>query len=504
MRRGLLLAVFALSACMVGPDYRKPDPILSSEYKELQGWTIAQPQDAADRGAWWSVYHDPVLDALERQVEVSNQTVKQFEAQYRNAVALVQGAQANLFPVVGVDANVTRRSGFGGSGSTGSNFLNSTGIATNTTGNGTSGGGGSSGAPRTQYSLEGTADWTLDVWGAIRRQVESQVAGAQVGAADIANAKLSAQATLATDYFDLRAEDSLEVILRNTVAAFEHALQIVQNQHNAGTVSAADMVTAQAQLEGARAQLVGVGVQRAQFEHAIAVLTGHPPAELTIPPAQLTLNVPVMPPGLPSTLLQRRPDIAAAERQVQQENELIGVQVAAYYPTISFSTLAGYVGSPLSQLFTTANRIWSLGASADQTLFAGGARSSAVAAAQATYDQSVANYRQVVLTALQQVEDQLSTLRILERQARAEAVAVAAAQRAVDVTLNQYRAGTVAYTAVITEQTSLLSNQQAQLAVQQNRLVASVALITALGGGWNKGELPSRDDLPHALDVLKP
>jgi NodT family efflux transporter outer membrane factor (OMF) lipoprotein len=502
MRRGLLLVLLALSACMVGPDYHKPDPILSTEYKELQGWTIAQPQDAADRGAWWSVYHDPVLDALERQVEVSNQTVKQFEAQYRNAVALVQGAQSNLFPVVGVNANVTRRSGFGGSGSTGSNFINSTGIATNTTGNGTSG--GSSSAPRTQYSLEGTADWTLDVWGAIRRQVESQVAGAQVSAADLANAKLSAQATLATDYFDLRAEDSLATILRNTVAAFERALQIVQNQHNAGTVSAADVVTAQAQLEGARAQLVGVGVQRAQFEHAIAVLTGHSPAELTIPPAPLTLNVPVMPPGLPSTLLQRRPDIAAAERQMQQENELIGVQVAAYYPTISLSTLAGYVGSPLSQLFTTANRIWSLGATADQTLFAGGARSSAVASARATYDQSVANYRQVVLTALQQVEDQLSTLRILEQQARAEAVAVAAAQRAVDVTLNQYRAGTIAYTTVITEQTSLLSNQQAQLAVQQNRLVASVALITALGGGWNKDELPTRDDLPHALDVLKP
>jgi len=444
MRRGLLLPLLALSACMVGPDYKKPDPILSTEYKELQGWTIAQPQDATDRGDWWSVYRDPVLDALERQVEVSNQTVKQFEAQYRNAVALVQGAQANLFPVVGVNANVTRRSGFGGSGSTGANIINSTGIATNTTGNGVSGGGGSSGAPRNQYSLEGTADWTLDVWGAIRRQVESQVAGAQVSAADLANAKLSAQTTLATDYFDLRAEDSLEAILRNTVAAFERSLQIVQNQHAAGTVSEADVVTAQAQLEGARAQLVGVGVQRAQFEHAIAVLTGHPPADLTIPPAPLMLNVPVMPPGLPSTLLQRRPDIAAAERQMQQENELIGVQVAAYYPTISLSTLAGYVGSPLSQLFTTANRIWSLGASANETLFAGGARSSAVAAAQATYDQSVGNYRQVVLTALQQVEDQLSTLRILEQQARAEAIAVAAAQRAVDVTLNQYRAGTVA------------------------------------------------------------
>lgn len=504
MRHGYWLLPLLLSACMVGPDYNKPDAPISSDFKELQGWVVAQPQDAADRGEWWSIYQDPELDMLERQVEVSNQTVKQFEAQYRNSVSLIQEAQAGLFPVAALNAGVTHSSGFSsGSGSHSSAFTS--GLATTPGGTVTGvGSGGGSGAPRTQYSLEGTIDWSLDVWGRVRRQVESQVAGAQVSAADLANAKLSAQATLATDYFDLRAEDSLAELLRQTVAAYERSLQIVQNQHNAGTVSSADVVTAQAQLEGARAQLVGVGVQRAQFEHAIAVLTGRPPAELTIQPAPLASYVPVMPPGLPSTLLQRRPDIAAAERQMEEENALIGVQVSAFYPDISLSTLGGFIGSPFSQLFTLSNRIWSLGASAGETVFQGGARSAAVAAARATYDQSVANYRQVVLTALQQVEDELSSLRILEQQARAEAIAVAAAQRAVDVTLNQYRAGTVAYTSVITEQTTLLANQQAALAVQQGRLVASAALIAALGGGWNTGSIPTRRDLPNALDVLRP
>ncbi len=279
------------------------------------------------------------------------------------------------------------------------------------------------------------------------------------------------------------------------MAAYQRAFDIVNNQYRAGTTSSADSVTAEAQLESARAQLVGVGVQRAIYEHAIAVLTGHAPAELTIPHAPLASQVPVLPPGLPSTLLERRPDIAAAERAMQEENALIGVQVAAFYPDISLSSLAGFVGNPLSQLFTVANRVWSLGASATETLFDGGARTAAVAAARATYDQSVANYRQVVLTALQQVEDELSSLRILELQGRAEAIAVAAAQKAVDVLLNQYRAGTVVYTSVVTEQTTLLSDQQAALAVQQSRLVASVTLVTALGGGWNIGVLPDKDKL---------
>ena len=494
MKRRWLLLPFLLSACMVGPDYQKPDAPVSVTYKELQGWTVAEPQDATGRGDWWSVYRDPQLDMLELQLNVSNQTIKQFEAQYRNAVALVQEAQANLFPVAALNTSVTRSSGFSGSGRSSSGAL--TGTSSVSVGGG--------GAPRTQYTVEGTITWDLDVWGRVRRQVESQLAGAQVSAADLANAQLSAQATLATDYFNLRAEDSLQALLQQTVAYYQRALDIVQNQHAAGTVSAADVVTARAQLEGARAQLVGVGVQRALFEHAIAVLTGHPPADLTIPVGALTSDAPVLPPGLPSTLLQRRPDIAAAERQMQEENALIGVQIAAFYPDISLSTLGAFIGSPLSQLFTVANRTWSLGAGASETLFSGGARTAAVAAARATYDQSVANYRQVVLTALQQVEDELSSLRILEQQKHAEDIAVAAAQRAVDVTFNQYRAGTVAYTSVITEQTTLLADQQAQLAVQQSRLVASVALIEALGGGWSISQLPQREDLPNALDVLKP
>ena len=493
--RAPLLLVLGLSTCMVGPDYHRPDAPVPVVYKELQGWTVAQPQDAADRGDWWSIYHDPELDRLERQVEVSNQTVKQFEAQYRNAVALVQEARAGLFPTVGVTAGVTRSSGGGGGGGS-SSFSNSSSTSTG------GGGGGGSGAPRTQYSVEGTIDWTPDVWGRVRRQVESQVATAQVSAADLANAKLSAQMTLAADYFDLRAEDSLEDLLTQTVAAFQRAFQIVNNQYRAGTSSVADSVTAEAQLEGARAQLVGVGVQRAIFEHAIAVLTGHPPADLTIPHAPLTSAVPVLPPGLPSTLLERRPDIAAAERQMQEENALIGVQIAAFYPNISLSTLGGFIGSPLSQLFTVANRVWSLGASASETLFEGGARTAAVAAARATYDQSVANYRQVVLTALQQVEDEVSSLRILQQQERAESIAVSSAQKALDVLFNQYRAGTVAYTSVITEQEILLSDQQAALAVQQSRLVASVTLVTSLGGGWNTGDLPDKDKLQEWNPLL--
>jgi NodT family efflux transporter outer membrane factor (OMF) lipoprotein len=499
--RGSSIAAVALSllaaGCMVGPDYKQPDAPASPGFKELSGWRFSQPRDDADKGAWWSVYHDPELDRLERMVEVSNQTVKSFEAQYRNAVALVGVARAGLFPTVGVTGSVTRgTSGGGGGGGS------SSGLTTGTAGGGSSvGGGGGGGRPAsTIYSLSGTATWDLDVWGRVRRQVESNVAGAQVSAADLANAKLSAQATLATDYFDLRAEDSLEQLLRETVAAFRRALQITENQYHAGTMSSSDVVTARAQMQSAEALLIGVGVQRQQFEHAIAMLTGHAPSDLTLAPARLTSVVPVMPPGLPAALLERRPDIAAAERQMQEENALIGVQVAAFYPDISLSALGGFDG--MSQLFSAANRVWSLGAAASETLFSGGARTAAVAAARATYDQNVANYRQTVLTAFQQVEDQLSNLRILELQASAEAIAVESARKAVDVTLNAYRAGTVAYTSVITEQTLLLSDQQTALSIQQSRLVASVALIEALGGGWSTSELPAREKIEKANPIF--
>ena len=502
----LALCVFA-AGCMVGPDYSKPDAPMSEQFKELSGWKPVHPEDDAYKGVWWAIYRDPELDRLMRTVEISNQTVKSFEAQYRNAVALVGEARANLFPIATLNAGVSH-TGTGGSSlsslARNNQSTTTSGVGTsniNSTGNG-SGSGGSGGRNGTLYTVSGTVSWDLDVWGSVRRQIESNVAGAQVSAADLANAQLSAQATLATDYFDLRAEDSLEVLLRETTAADRRALEITENQYRAGTSSSADVVTARAQLQSVEAQLVGVGVQRQQFEHAIAVLTGQPPADLTIAPAPLASAVPVAPAGLPSALLERRPDISAAERQMQADNALIGVQIAAYYPTISLSALGSFAGDPLSQLFTVANRVWSLGASASETVFSGGARPAAVAAARATYDQSVATYRQTVLTAFQQVEDALSSLRILEQQAAAQAVAVESARRALEVTLNAYRAGTVAYTAVITQQTLLLGDQQNLLSIQQSRLVASVALVEALGGGWSAAELPEPHEVKAANPVL--
>jgi NodT family efflux transporter outer membrane factor (OMF) lipoprotein len=471
---------FACSGCMVGPDYRRSSAPVPIAYKELAGWTIAVPQDTVARGPWWAIYHDRLLDSLEQQVIVNNQTVKENEAAYREAVALVREAQAGLYPTLGITTGVTR-SGSGGGGS-GGGFSN---------GSGTFAFGGGGRGPTTQYSLEGNADWAPDVWGRIRREVESQAAAAQVSAADLANAQLSEQGLLATDYFDLRAEDSLTVLLRRTADAYRRALQITQNQYNAGTVSRLDVATATAQLQSVEAQLVGVGVLRAQFEHAIAVLIGRPPAELSIPFLPLPNTIPVVPPGVPSTLLERRPDIAAAERAMQQENALIGVAVAAYYPTISLSALGGFVGNPLGDLLHTANGVWSLGASGAETVFEGGLRPAQVAAARATYDQAVAVYRQTVLSAFQQIEDDLSALRIYANQAAAEAVAIAAAQQAVAIALNEYQAGTIVYTTVITEQEQLLTDEQAALTIQQNRFAASVALIQALGGGWNTTDMPT-------------
>jgi NodT family efflux transporter outer membrane factor (OMF) lipoprotein len=460
-----LTLILLAAGCKVGPDYARPDAPTAPAFKELAGWKPSDPRDGIDRGAWWSVFADPDLDRLERQVDISNQTVKQAEAAYREAVALIREARASLFPTLTVAPGVTRsQSSGGGSGFSGT---------------------------RTQYTAEGAASWEVDVWGQIRRQVESQSAAAQASAADLANAKLSAQGSLATAYFELRGADSLAKLLSDTVEEYKRALAITQNQYDAGTASRGDVLAADVQLQSTTASLVAAGVARAQYEHAIAVLTGHPPADLSLPTALLTNDAPVVPAGVPSALLERRPDIAAAERTMQQQNALIGVAIAAYYPQITLSAAFGFAGSPLSNLFSAADRVWSLGASASETVFQGGYRSAAVDAARATYDQAVASYRQTVLTAFEQVEDDLSDLRVLQQQAQAEDTTVAAARRAVDVTLNEYRAGTVAYTSVITEQTALLSAEQAALNVRQSRLVASVALIQALGGGWDTASLPT-------------
>ena len=474
MKQAPLITLLLLAGCTVGPDYQRPDAPTGAGFKEAAdappGWKLGTPGDGIPKCAWWSIYHDPVLDGLETQVALSNQNIKSFEAQYRSAEAIVDEARSQEYPTVGVSAGVTRSRG--GTGSTGT---------------GTGGGGA-----RTQYTAEGTASWDLDLWGRIRRQVESDKASAAVSAADLANATLSAQETLATDYFQLRGQDALTRLLADTVKADQEALRITQNQYDAGTAAPSDVATAQTQLASAQAQLIAAGVTRQQFEHAIAVLTGVPPSALTLPPGALATDVPVAPPGLPSALLERRPDIAAAERTMAEENALIGVAVAAYYPDISLSADYGFEGNPIGKLFRAANRIWSLGASASETLFDGGERSAAIRQAQATYDSSVATYRQTVLTAFQQVEDELSDLRILQQQAGAETEAVRAGQHALDIALNEYRAGTVDYTTVVTAQTALLGNQQAALTVQQNRLVASATLVAALGGGWTSEDLAAR------------
>ncbi len=498
---------------MVGPDYQRPPAVaVEAGFKEAPpGWTVAQPADAAPKGEWWAIYHDPVLDRLERRVAIDNQNVAQYAAQYREAQATVDVARAGLFPTATATAGVTRSSRGASSLSSG---VTTTGIGTTSaaaaTGGATAGTattgtttGTSGGRTTTIYQIQGQVDWDLDVWGRIRRQVESDVAAAQVSAADLANATLSAQAMLATDYFELRYQDALTDLLTQTVKAYDDTLRITRNQYNAGTADPSAYSAAQTQLDTARAQLVNAGVLRAQYEHAIAVLTGTAPVDLTIGAGGLTADVPVAPGVVPATLLQRRPDIAAAERAMQQQNALIGVQIAAYYPDISLSALYGYSGNPLGSLIQAANRVWSLGATATQTLFEGGLRSAEVRAARAAYDASVATYRQTVLTAFQGVEDQLSSLRILEQQAAAEDQAVKSAQRSLQIALNTYRAGTQAYTNVVTQQTALLTNQQAALAVAEQRLVASVALVQALGGGFSATDLPTRDTLEDGLPFLK-
>ena len=502
---GLLGAGSVLSGCMVGPDYQRPPAIVSAHYKELAGWAPGKPADTIDRGAWWSIYHDPVLNGLEQEVAAANQTLQAQEAAYRLSIATIAQARSQLFPTIAVTSSVQRsisgsRGGAttlvspGGTSLGGSSLgSSSTGTSTVTSTSTSTGVSGAVSSARTSFSVEGSVDWELDLWGRVRRQIEGDVAAAQASAADVANAKLSAQGQLAIDYFEMRAADSLAALLDETVRDYREAVRIAQNQYTVGVAAQGDVITAQTQLQSAIAASINVGVQRSQLEHAIAVLTGRAPGDVTLPPMRLATEIPVVPPGIPSALLERRPDIAAAERTMQAQNAQIGAAVAAFYPQVTLSALFGYAGNPIQSLVQAANRVWSLGASASETLFDGGSRSATVAAARANYDQAVATYRQTVLTAFEAVEDQLSSLRILAQQADAEEKDVALARRAVQIALNEYRAGTQPYTTVITAQNTLLGAEQTALTVQQQRFVASVSLIEALGGGWTAADLSSVD-----------
>ncbi len=463
-----------LGGCMVGPDYQRPKVAVPTQYKEMPGWTVAQPSAAAPKADWWTGFNDPLLNQLEPMVSVSNQTVRQDYANYQQALAEVQQARSGLFPTVGVTGSGTRERSGSGSLSNGT---------------ATSAGGSARGSVINSGSLEGNVSWAPDLWGKVRRTIEQNKATAQASEATLANATLTEQTALATAVIELRIADANIDLLQKTVDTYKESLRVIGNQDAAGTIQPSDVISARTQLENAQSSLLALGVTRAQYAHAIAVLVGKNPEDLDIPHSTSLLALPTVPAGVPSTLLQRRPDIAVAERQMASENAAIGVAVAAYYPSLSLTGADGFSQSPLAGLLHAANHIWSLGADVSETLFDGGSRHADVAAAKAAYEASVANYRGTVLTAFQNVEDDLSGLRILAQQGEALDAAQRDARRGAEIAFNEYQAGTVDYTTVSTAQATSLSTQQSALNVQQQRLLDTVSLIGDVGGSWSASEL---------------
>lgn len=491
LRAALASAALVALACSVGPDYARPSAPVPAAYREGRGgkdgkngkdvgWKPAEPRDGLPKGAWWKIFGSPELDALEGQLEVSNQTIRAAEAQLAQAQAVVRAARAGYFPTAGLQASaarVERPSGLviGGAGTGGLSTGSTAVVAANT---------------YALYSLEGNVTWELDLWGRVRRGVEASRDNAQASAADLENARLSLRAQLATLYLQVRALDAAQALLQRTVSAFERTLALTQDRRAAGIASSADVLQAQTQLEATRAQAVDVTVQRSQLEHALAVLVGKPPSELTLPfmPLATTRPPPEIPVGLPSALLERRPDIAAAERRMAAANAQIGVATAALFPALSLNAVGGFENTSLVNLLTWPSRFWSLGANATQALFEGGLLVAQRAQARAAYDATVANYRATVLTAFQEVEDNLAALRILAEEARIQDLAIQAADATVDLTLEQYRAGTVSYLNVIVAQTAALSNERTGVDILSRRMTAAVLLIKALGGGWREAD----------------
>jgi NodT family efflux transporter outer membrane factor (OMF) lipoprotein len=475
MRRiAALLALLSLSGCLIGPDYERPPPATPTtpEYKETADSVFrpAQPRDAIDRGPWWDVYGDPTLGQLAAQVDVSNQNLKASEAAYRQAVALIRQSQSALYPTLGYTGGIQQTgSGTGGS----SRSVSASG------GNSTS-----------QYSLGGTLTWEIDVWGNIRRTIESDSAAAQASYATLAAARLSAQSSLVTNYYSLRISDERKRLLESSVAAYARSLEIVSNQMNAGTVSQLNLAQAQALYEQTRAQLVAEAANRAQFEHAIAALIGKAPAEFSLPPARISDTVPTIEAGVPSALLERRPDIASAERSMAAANAQIGVAQGAYFPQFTLNASINFISTALSTLLQIANAVWAVGPQLAGTLVDGGSRAAQVEGARANFDKTVATYRQTVITAFQQVEDALAQQRVFAEEERVQRIAVAASRNAERIALNQYRAGTVDYTTVVTTQTTALQNEQTLLNIRLVRYTASSNLIAAVGGGWRDSDLP--------------
>ena len=470
----LLAAALTLGGCMVGPDYVRPTAPAPAAFKEMAGWKAAQPQDDAPRGPWWESFGDADLDALIRQVDLSNQTIAAAAAKMREAQAATQAARAALFPTINGNAAALRSARAAGNGNgtgTGIGASTSTSTVTNS------------------YNVAIDINWEIDLWGGVRRSVESSTATAQASAADLAAATLSAQALLAQDYLLLRVQDAQIELLNDTVAGYEKSLQLTRNQYAAGIVARGDVAQAEAQLKSTQAQVFDARITRAQLEHAVAVLVGKPPSELAIVPRPLAARFPAIPVALPSELLERRPDVAAAERRAAAANAQIGVAQAAFFPSLSLSAAGGFQSSAIGNLLSLPSRYWALGPALAQALFDAGLRSAQKAQAVATFDETVANYRSTVLTAFQEVEDNLTALALLEQEAAVQDDAVKAARESANIATNQYKAGTASYLAVVVLQAAALNNERSALAILARRLTASVGLIKAVGGGWNADSL---------------
>lgn len=482
MRKAALLSAalcMVLTGCMVGPKYQRPSaPPPPAAYKELPppnppngSWKQAQPanaQSAQLKGNWWELYGDPQLNALEEKIAVSNQTLKAASEEYFAAREQVRAARSNYFPNLGLGASISR-----------THASQNQPTATST-----------SNLQYNTFTLEGQASWEPDLWGAIRRDVEAAHANAQASAADLANVALSLHAELATDYFEMRGLDSQKQLLDNTVKADADYLRLTQIRFRGGVASDVDVAQAETQLETVKAQAIDVQVARAQFEHAIATLIGQPASTFSLPPAPLDLKLPTIPAGMPSELLERRPDIAAAERQTEAANAQIGIAIAAYYPNVQLGGAGGFESANPGTWIQGPSALWSLGASAMETLFDAGRRHALTAQARDLYEAQAANYRQSVLQAFQEVEDNLAALRILDTEAQTQAAAVAAARRSLQVSTNRYKGGVTNYLEVLTAQTAQLTNERTQNDLTTRQFAASVQLVKALGGGWNRAQLP--------------
>ncbi len=479
MKRSWQIAAFAplfCASCTIGPKYQRPPapaPVAFKEMAENGQWKMATPSDALLKGKWWEIFGDPQLNRLEELVSVNNQNVKQAAAEYREARATVAANHANYYPTIGSSPAITQTY-------LGKNADRGLAITTN------------------NFSLPVTASWEPDLWGRVRLSVENAVANAQVSAADLENTRLSEQALLASDYFSMAGAEMQLALLQDTIAAYKKNLDLTLNQFNGGVASKSNVTLAQTQLDAAEAQFTGTQITRAQYEHAIAILIGEPPSSLELGPVKIAGPPPPVPVAVPSQLLERRPDIAASERQVAAANSAISLAKVAYYPTLTLSATPGLLSSSLVNLVSFASRYWSAGPSLSQTLFDFGRRGAALESAEAAYDATVANYRQTVLTAFQNVEDDLANLRYLAEEEGQQKEAVTANLEAMSLENDRYLAGTDSYLNVVTVQTTLLGNQQTYVAVVQQRMVEAVNLVKDLGGGWDASTLPSGEALRAA------